>query len=368
MRTNCIVVAFTVACCVVITTTTTTVAQDKPPLQRLERGVKVAPKRIAGLNAQGERVTPWYEYAGGDERPAGMDLIFDCYFNEECEDDGYWYYGTAFVNPFIANDMTPEPNDGWIDGIQFIWYWGQDTQCVINVFTGSEFSVDCAAEFGDILGGAALDFGFLDGDTGFPYFIDPVDLEGVGLSIPIGETYFLQLTDGTNLATGSGTQFLLWGTGPNRPGEQGPFQYDDRNFDEEFAPHECNDYGIFGLCPDPLGAAFAAYGTAMGDGQIDLHVSGDCPGTVTVSWAGAPANRTLGLIKAECTGGFVIPGGACAGTQLGLCDSGIQLVAQFPSGNGSGRRAGNAPPSACGDRVQLIAAPDCVPSDVERIN
>ena len=205
--------AVALACCGLASVA---MAGEKPQLQKVERGVKVTPKRIAGINSRGERITPWYDYKGG-ERPAGTDLIFDCFDPDSTgapeDEDGCglgssrWYFGTTYVNPFIGNDMTAEPNAGLIDGIQMAWYWGQEGQCTINVFSGSAFSDDCTADFGDIPDGVALDFGPLDGDTGFYYYAAIVDLEGAGLSIPTGASYLMQLTDGANLATGTGCQF-----------------------------------------------------------------------------------------------------------------------------------------------------------------
>ena len=103
--------------------------------------------------------------------------------------------------------------------------------------------------------------------------------------------------------------------------------------------------------------------------DFDLTVSGVCPGQITVSWDGAPANATLGLLFAAGPGDAVIPNGQpCAGTQLGLSPAQLQLVATFPSGDsGGGNRQGNAPGAACGASLQLIAAGSCETSNVTQI-
>ena len=358
---------------------------EKPRLMRATGPMKVvAPKRIAKINRQGELLSPWVEYVHSDERPAGTDLIFDCYDpddtgNPEDEDGcnaqfGYpdtsrWYFDpTVYTAPFAANDMTAEPNAGFIDGVQFAWNWPVTGPCVIVVFSGPEFDENCTADFGDVPDGVALDFGDLDAGDGY-YGTVIIDLEGGGFSIPTGASYIMGITsDGVTPVDNVGTQFMQWGTSGPRPGEQGPIQYhDDTTIDGAFDVAECYDFTL-GICPDPLGAMFAAYGTGEQPGDFDLTVGGSCPGTVTVSWSGAPANRTLALAKAECTGNFTIPNGPCAGTQLGLCGNGLQQVASFPSGNGSGQRAGNAPSSVCGDFLQLVAVPGCLTSNVDQIN
>jgi len=86
-----------------------------------------------------------------------------------------------------------------------------------------------------------------------------------------------------------------------------------------------------------------------------LSTGGVCPGRVTVSWNGATPSRPMGIVFANSTGNFVIPGGVCGGTQLGLSNQGIQLVFSGNTGpNGSGQVAGNAGGSACRKYLQMV--------------
>ena len=106
----------------------------------------------------------------------------------------------------------------------------------------------------------------------------------------------------------------------------------------------------------------------VSEGGFALGVRGACPGQVTVDWTGAPPDTTLGLVFANNTGSFVIPGGVCAGTELGLGSQNIRLVNTFPSGSeGSGNRSGNAGTPACGGHLQLVSAPGCETSTVGQI-
>ncbi len=107
-----------------------------------------------------------------------------------------------------------------------------------------------------------------------------------------------------------------------------------------------------------------------GGGGPTLRISGDCPGQVTVAWANATPSRPMGIALANSTGNFVIPGGACAGTQTGLSGSGIQLVYQGNTGaNGSGQVSGNAGTAACRKYLQMfvVDGSPCAASNVVQI-
>lgn len=93
---------------------------------------------------------------------------------------------------------------------------------------------------------------------------------------------------------------------------------------------------------------------ALGAG---LSISGTCPGRITVSWNGTTRSRPMGIVFANATGNFVIPGGVCGGTQLGLSNQGIQLVYTGNTGpNGSGQVSGNAGTAACRKYLQMVIA------------
>lgn len=107
-----------------------------------------------------------------------------------------------------------------------------------------------------------------------------------------------------------------------------------------------------------------------GGGGPSLRISGDCPGRVTVAWADATPSRPMGIALANGTGNFVIPGGACAGTQTGLSSAGIQLVYQGNTGaNGSGQVSSNAGTGACRKYLQMfvVDGSPCAASNVVQI-
>lgn len=107
---------------------------------------------------------------------------------------------------------------------------------------------------------------------------------------------------------------------------------------------------------------------------IQIALQGSCPGTMRLSWSGAPAGRPAGIAIAGGTGNFVIPGGPCAGTQTGLNNT-LSLLTPpgvFNTGpNGSGSFSGNAGPNACRRFLQMFVvgqgAPPCGASNVIQI-
>lgn len=99
-----------------------------------------------------------------------------------------------------------------------------------------------------------------------------------------------------------------------------------------------------------------------------LRLSGQCPGTVTVAWTNATPNTQMGIVFANNTGSFVIPGGPCAGTALGLGSAGLQLVNTVSTGSGSGQVNGQAGTAACGHYLQLVVlGSPCATSNVAQI-
>ncbi len=113
---------------------------------------------------------------------------------------------------------------------------------------------------------------------------------------------------------------------------------------------------------------FCVRASSGGGGGYSLTVSGNCPGTVNVAWAGAQPNKQQGIVFAANTGSYTIPGGPCAGTQLGLGTQQLRLVNTVPTGNGSGNVNGNASSGACGGYLQLVTiSSPCETSNVDQI-
>jgi len=110
--------------------------------------------------------------------------------------------------------------------------------------------------------------------------------------------------------------------------------------------------------------------TTSRNAGLSLSLRGTCPGTITLAWSGATPNKTMGIAFANTTGSFVIPGGPCGGTQLGLSSSGLQLVNTISTGSGSGTVNGNAGTAACSHYLQLVVvdASPCTTSNVAQIN
>lgn len=110
-------------------------------------------------------------------------------------------------------------------------------------------------------------------------------------------------------------------------------------------------------------------GECSGGGPT-LRISGDCPGRVTVAWANATPSRPMGIALANSTGSYTLPGGICAGTQLGLSSSGLQLVYSGNTGaNGSGQVSSNAGTGACRKYLQMfvVDGSPCAASNVVQI-
>lgn len=107
---------------------------------------------------------------------------------------------------------------------------------------------------------------------------------------------------------------------------------------------------------------------ASGGGGYTCTVTGNCPGTVNVAWAGAPASTQQGIVFASNTGSLVVPSGPCQGTQLGLGAANIRLVNTIGTGNGAGNVNGQANSGACGGFLQLVAVGSpCVASTVDQL-
>ncbi len=100
-------------------------------------------------------------------------------------------------------------------------------------------------------------------------------------------------------------------------------------------------------------------------GNYQLEVTGECPGTLTVSWSGATPSRQQGLVLGDRIGSTTIPRGPCRGTVLGL-QGRVQLIRTLPTGSGSGSVNGTAN-AFCGRQLQLVESGSCNTSNVVAI-
>lgn len=122
-----------------------------------------------------------------------------------------------------------------------------------------------------------------------------------------------------------------------------------------------------GRGPSPI-VDIGAYEFQVGGG-FRLTLVGICPGRVVLQWANAVPHRQMGVLYARSTGAVHIPGGACAGTQLGLGSSHLRLVTILPTGNGNGQVASTIGTGACGGYIQLAVADGqpCATSNVAQL-
>lgn len=107
-----------------------------------------------------------------------------------------------------------------------------------------------------------------------------------------------------------------------------------------------------------------------GGGGLRLRVDGACPGQITVSWSGATPGRPMALVYSNTTGSFVVPGGPCGGTQLGLGSSGLRVAFQGSTGpNGSGDRSSRVGTGVCRRFLQMVvvSGSPCETSNVAQI-
>lgn len=94
-----------------------------------------------------------------------------------------------------------------------------------------------------------------------------------------------------------------------------------------------------------------------------LSVGGTCPGSTTFTVTSGTPGRNLAWITSTGPGATSIPGGACAGTPLGLDPAGMQLRAVRRNNNaGDQSITVNLPGAACSSWVQVVDLDTCTAS------
>lgn len=268
-----------------------TLAQSTPPrLQACQSPpVRAQPLRIARLGPDFRMEGDWIDYPGTVAGVIDATMVYDCYEvdetgipigGEDCNPnfDGStrWYFGSTYCNMFVANDMEIGPGavGATVSHIATRWYWTgergrSEERCLVAVATADVFDDTCAGpSYSDPHPGIVVDFGELSTNTNY---ITVIDLDQIGLAMSLPNTrrgaHILilgkDIDEFNGIELASCGQFFLWGTGDgevpedDRPGSQGPLQWDDDvviDFAHDPAT-ECDDeYGQWGLCPDPLGA------------------------------------------------------------------------------------------------------------------
>lgn len=164
------------------------------------------------------------------------------------------------------------------------------------------------------------------------------------------------------VGTGSGQAFVVTTSGAgavgNPPGNNGRTFLQSNYFGY---PNPTDWQNLVGP-----GTWDVSYGLVCGGGGYTCTITGTCPGRVTLAWDGADPNRQQGIIIARNTGNFVINGGPCQGTQLGLGTQNLQLYNVISTGSGSGNVSANVS-AACGWYAQLIQTHSCAVSNVAQV-
>jgi probable HAF family extracellular repeat protein len=100
-------------------------------------------------------------------------------------------------------------------------------------------------------------------------------------------------------------------------------------------------------------------------GELMLSITGSCPGAATIGITGATPGGTVPLARGT-PGSFIVPGGACAGTELGLASPRL-LRTLTADGDGNINLNANLPPGACGVYLQALDLTTCDTSNVVRL-
>ncbi len=103
-------------------------------------------------------------------------------------------------------------------------------------------------------------------------------------------------------------------------------------------------------------------------GSTTLTAEGSCPGPVTIEITGNPGD-TYVLVAGESLGSTVIPGGSCAGTELGVESAGVlNKLGPIPDRDGDGviTMTPDLPRGACSYYLQALNTSDCSMSDVAK--
>ncbi len=143
---------------------------------------------------------------------------------------------------------------------------------------------------------------------------------------------------------------------------------------DSFTVLTCSDgcQGAFDTVVEPPGAAFDI---VVEPNQVRLvavepptgprlQIVGVCPGPMTLMIDGATPGGNVAVLRGSQEGPGVVPGGACAGTELGLVDPSpvARLVAD---GEGRAEKALDVPGLACGVPVEVVDLTACAASGVD---
>jgi len=125
----------------------------------------------------------------------------------------------------------------------------------------------------------------------------------------------------------------------------------------------------FASCPDQLPPGDAQEHGSIGSGceeDLEINVTGECPGQLTMNVCGGTPGGNFALMRADAPGGFPIPGGNCAGVQTGLANPTLIGIFTFNQGCCFSFTP-TLDDNACGVLLQVIDLTTCEVSNVDVI-
>jgi len=98
--------------------------------------------------------------------------------------------------------------------------------------------------------------------------------------------------------------------------------------------------------------------------DIELSVTGSCPGTVAITIANAAPNATIGFVSGEADGTTTVPDGACTGMRFDLGAARPVPQGVTTDDNGEAFFETQIPVDRCGARIQAVELARCATSSV----
>lgn len=281
-------------------------------------------RAVGGTQAPTERLAPdattidlWC--CGADTLDWGLNDLF--------------YWATAFDTDDIAEPYTVTEVRWYADGGETEDYW-------IAPDAGGLPDTSQAV----YLGGQSV--------PDSPFQLQSFDASGVGAIVDPGRVYWFIRASSPPGAFGFD---LTWRSSTNPdPPVQDPVAI-SMNFDSGWSKWVTGlnwhmEYQILG---DPV------------SGPV-LTATGTCPGSVSIQVIGATPGGQVPFVASPNLGTFTLPGGPCAGTDLGLANPRL-LGVLTADGGGNISRTVQVPPAACGLYLQALDVATCDPTNVEQL-
>lgn len=170
------------------------------------------------------------------------------------------------------------------------------------------------------------------------------DASAAGIHLNAGDPYVIQIQ-----ANGSGT----WGTGT--------YDFQGNTF---YGPPLFLNAALYG---DEFRVGFRTW--LFADPVLELlHVGGTCGGIMDFQITGATPNDQVAIIRAFGLGNQIIPGGPCAGVELGLDSTALLFSLLTADANGEIHSSANVSAAACGlVYIQALDVATCLTSTVMKI-